>query len=120
MTNLFSYAIFGKAEAIKFVDGRDKATKGEIAQRPWKKDWPIYLRVTNPVFIDGAMGDCVLLDDLIKFTFIKPEEHSAYENKREHDSSDRRELPKCPDRFGMGRRIPGCLYGNRYQVVGRD
>lgn len=32
------YAIFGKAEAIKFVDERDKATFGEIKQRPSKKD----------------------------------------------------------------------------------
>src|SRR3989338_2903699 len=62
----YDYAILGKAEAIKFVDGRDEATKNEIAQRQWKKDWPIYLRVTNPIFIDGTMGDCVLLYDLIK------------------------------------------------------
>lgn len=65
-SNPYDYAIFGKAEAIKFVDGRDEATKNEIAQRQWKKDWPIYLRVTNPIFIDGTMGDCVLLYDLIK------------------------------------------------------
>lgn len=61
-----NYAIFGKAEAIKFKDVRDEATELEIKERPWKKDWPIYLRVTNPVFIDGSMSDCVLLYDLIK------------------------------------------------------
>ena len=60
------YAIFGKAEAIKFKDVRDEATELEIKERPWKKDWPIYLRVTNPVFIDGSMSDCILLYDLIK------------------------------------------------------
>lgn len=27
---------------------------------------PIYLRVTNPIFINGTMNDCVLLYDLIK------------------------------------------------------
>jgi len=64
--NPWDYAIFGKAEAIKFVDGRDEATESEIKERPWKEDWPIYLRITNPVFIDGTMGDCVLLYDLIK------------------------------------------------------
>lgn len=60
------YAIFGKAEAIGFVDGRDQANKIEIEQRPWKSKWPIYLRITNPTFIDGTMADCVLLYDLIK------------------------------------------------------
>jgi len=62
----WDYAIFGKAIATKFVDGRDEATKPEIQERPWKANWPIYLRVTNPVFIDGTMADCVLLYDLIK------------------------------------------------------
>jgi len=60
------YAIFGKAEAIGFVDGRDGATDFEIEQRDWKSKWPIYLRVSNPTFIDGTMADCVLLYDLIK------------------------------------------------------
>ncbi len=60
------YAIFGKAEAIRYVDDRDRATKNEIAQRDWKKQWPIYLRVRNPVFIDGTLGDCIFLGDLIK------------------------------------------------------
>jgi hypothetical protein len=64
--NPYDYAIFGKAEAIKFVDGRDKASKKEIEDRDWKKDWPVYLRLSNPIFIDGVMGDCVLLYDLIK------------------------------------------------------
>lgn len=64
--NPCDYAIFGKAEAIKFVDGRDEASEAEIIERPWKKEWPIYLRVTNPIFMDGTMGDCVLLYDLIK------------------------------------------------------
>jgi hypothetical protein len=41
------YAIFGKASAISYVPGRDKFTKKEMLERPWKKDWPIYLRVKN-------------------------------------------------------------------------
>ncbi|HEY8780518.1 MAG TPA: phospholipase D family protein [Mucilaginibacter sp.] len=64
--NPTDYAIFGKAEAIKFMDGRDEATSSEIIERPWKAIWPIYLRVKNPVFINGIMGDCVLLYDIIK------------------------------------------------------
>ncbi|MEK6635161.1 MAG: phospholipase D family protein [Planctomycetota bacterium] len=60
------YAIFGRAEAVKFVEGRDHATPNEKEQREWKKEWPIYLGVENPVFIDGKLGDCILLYDLIK------------------------------------------------------
>jgi len=61
-----NYAIFGKAIAMKYVEGRDKATASEIIERPWKKDWPIYLRIYDPIFIDGEMSDCVFLYDLIK------------------------------------------------------
>jgi hypothetical protein len=61
-----NYAIFGKAEAIKFVDGRDEATENEKNERRWKRGWSLYLRVKNPVFIKGVLGDCVLLYDLIK------------------------------------------------------
>lgn len=80
--NPFDYAIFGKAEAIKFVDGRDEATKTEIEERQWKKNWPIYLRIKNPVFIDGTMGDCVLLYDLIKALDYEsfPSTRIRYEN----------------------------------------
>jgi hypothetical protein len=60
------YAIFGKAEAIKFNESKDFASKKEITERPWKKKWPIYLRVKNPIFLNGTMNDCVFLLDLIK------------------------------------------------------
>jgi hypothetical protein len=64
--NPSDYAIFGKAVALKYVEGRDEATIAEKTERPWKKNWPIYLRLVNPVFIDGKMDDCVFLYDLIK------------------------------------------------------
>ncbi len=64
------YAIFGKAIALKYVEGRDKASKQEIAERPWKEQWPIYLRVKNPIFINGTMADGILLSDLLsKFDY---------------------------------------------------
>jgi hypothetical protein len=62
----YDYAIFGRAEAIRYDEKRDRATNNEISQRKWKKDWPIYLRVKNAKFINGQMQDCVLLYDLIK------------------------------------------------------
>ena len=83
------YAIFGKAEAIRFVDGRDQASQLEIEQRPWKSQWPIYLRVTNPTFIDGTMADCVLLYDLIKALDYE----SFPSTKRRYENGERRINP---------------------------
>jgi hypothetical protein len=60
------YAIFGKAEAIKFIESRDTASKADKLERPYKNDYPIYLRIRNCTFIDATLGDCVLLYDLIK------------------------------------------------------
>jgi hypothetical protein len=76
------YAIFGKAEAIEHVDGRDEATEAEIAERDWKAYWPVYLRMVNPLFIDGTLGDCVLLSDLMKALSYEsfPSTKSRYED----------------------------------------
>lgn len=52
------YAIFGKAEAIKFVAKRDKASKADIAERPWKEEYTNYLRVRNCTFVDATLNDC--------------------------------------------------------------
>ncbi len=87
--NPYDYAIFGKAKAMKFVEERDTATKNEIAQRPWKKNWPIYLRILNPIFIDGTMGDCVLLYDLIKALDYE----SFASTKKRYDSGKRNISP---------------------------
>lgn len=65
MTEPADFAIFGKAEAIKYVEWRDRFSKAEIAARDWKKDWPVCLRYRNPVFLDGILGDCVTLYELI-------------------------------------------------------
>jgi len=79
------FAIFGKAETIQYVDGRDRATDNERKRLPWKEDWPIYLRLTNPVFIDGTMGDCVLLYDLIKTM-----DYQSFPSTQErHDNGER-------------------------------
>lgn len=68
--NPYDYSIFGKAIALKYTEGRDRASKQEIAERPWKQKWPIYLRVKNPVFINGTMADGILLSDLLsKFDY---------------------------------------------------
>lgn len=64
-TNPNDFAIFGRAYSIKYNEVRDIATENEKLQCPWKNKWPVYLRLKNGVFLDGAMGDCVSLYDLI-------------------------------------------------------
>lgn len=59
------YAIFGKGIALKHVDKRDKASDSDIEQIDWKEDWPIYIRVQNPEFIDSSMGNCPKMSELI-------------------------------------------------------
>jgi len=59
------YAIFGRATALRYKEDRDKASEKEIEERQWKETWPIYLRVKNPVFINGSMADCILMSDLL-------------------------------------------------------
>lgn len=65
-TNPEDYSVFGRAIAMKYTEGRDVASKKEIEQREWKAQWPIYLRVKNPVFIDGVLEDGILLSDLLE------------------------------------------------------
>lgn len=61
------FAIFGKAVAVTHDPERDMASAEELVQRDWKADWPYYLRVTHPEFVDGVMGDCAMLYDLIRY-----------------------------------------------------
>ncbi|NPD86030.1 NgoFVII family restriction endonuclease [Lentimicrobium sp. L6] len=59
------YAIFGKAITLKHVDNRDTATHADIRAIPWKDEWPVYIRVKDPVLIDATMGDCPKMSELI-------------------------------------------------------
>lgn len=76
------YAIFGKAIAMRHIESRDYASEEEIEERTWKKDWPIYLRVINPTFIDGTMTDCIFLSSLIsKFDYDSfPSTRARFDN----------------------------------------
>jgi len=59
------HAIFGRAWGMAHVEGRDDATNIEIKRCPWKKRWPHYIRVFDPLFINGTMSQCVKLDDMM-------------------------------------------------------
>lgn len=76
------YAIFGKATALKFKDGRDIASDIEIQEREWKRKWSAYLRVEKPIFLNGFMGNGILLSDLVnKFEYDSfPSTRKRYDN----------------------------------------
>jgi hypothetical protein len=57
--------IFGRAIGLEHVDGRDVATPEEIAARPWKVDWPNYIRVHDGEWIAGRLMDGVSLNTLM-------------------------------------------------------
>lgn len=57
--------IYGRAVAMHHVPGRDDATPQEIAERPWKANWPHYVRVHGPEFLARNLGDGVPLSELM-------------------------------------------------------
>ncbi|MBS1676683.1 MAG: phospholipase D family protein [Actinobacteria bacterium] len=57
--------IFGRAVGQRYEKGRDDASPADLARRPWKKDWPHYIRVHDGEFLDGSMGDGVSLVELM-------------------------------------------------------
>ena len=60
------YAIFGKSIAIEHNDKRDVASKKDIDKISWKKDYPIYIRIKSPEFINSKLKDCPEMLNLIE------------------------------------------------------
>jgi len=65
MTNTHDYAIFGKAETVQHNDTRDVADSEDIKHIPWLEDWPILVRVKNPIYINSTLEKCPKMNDLI-------------------------------------------------------
>jgi len=57
--------VYGRAIALKHVEGRDDATSDDINLRDWKKDWPHYIRVHHPEFLAGILENGVSLNSLM-------------------------------------------------------
>lgn len=57
--------IFGRAVGMKHQPGRDDATEADMVRRPWKSDWPRYVRVHHAEFVAGTMSNGVSLDELM-------------------------------------------------------
>jgi len=57
--------IFGRALGMKHNPQIDDATDEDIRKRKWRRDWPHYVRVSRTEFVNGRLGDCVSLYDLM-------------------------------------------------------
>ena len=57
--------VFGRAVGMKYMSGRDDATPDDFQKRPWKKDYPRYIRVHGAEFIAGTLANAVSLNDLM-------------------------------------------------------
>ena len=57
--------IFGRAIAMKHDPVRDNASPEDIALRPWKEQWPRYIRVHHAEFVAGTMENGISLNELM-------------------------------------------------------
>jgi len=58
-------AVFGRAVALAYVEGRDDASEDDLALRPWKARWPHYIRVRDGEFLADTLNDAVSLGELM-------------------------------------------------------
>lgn len=58
-------AVFGRATALAYVEGRDDAGAADLALRPWKARWPHYVRVRDGEFLAGTLAEGVSLGELM-------------------------------------------------------
>ena len=58
--------IFGRAIGMMHVPVRDDATPDDIERRPWKAQWPCYIRVHDAEFVAGSMANGVSLNKLME------------------------------------------------------
>jgi len=69
--------VYGRAVAHAFDESKDRATAADIRKRPFKKYWPLYIRVHNAEFVAGTLDNGVRLSSLIKtfneFSFASTE-----------------------------------------------
>ncbi len=56
--------VYGRAIGSAHVPDRDDATSADIKRRPWKSQWPYYIRIHDPEFIAGPLHNGISLSDL--------------------------------------------------------
>ena len=57
--------VFGRGIGMEYVEGRDDATPDDIRQRPWKIDYPRYIRVHHAEFVAGELANGVSREELM-------------------------------------------------------
>ena len=57
--------IFGRVIGRKHRDEADRASAAEIALRPWKADWPRYVRVHDGHFLNGTLADGISMSEMM-------------------------------------------------------
>lgn len=59
------YVIYGRAIGREHRPVQDDATPADVSVRSWKESWPHYIRVHNPVFINGPLSAGVSMVDMM-------------------------------------------------------
>lgn len=57
--------IFGRVIGRKHRDEKDVASAAEIALRPWKAQWPRYVRVHDGRFLNGTLADGISMSEMM-------------------------------------------------------
>lgn len=66
MEDRSDYRIYGRAIGREHTPDIDDATAADIAKRPWKTDWSHYVRVHDPIFIDGPLSAAISMADMME------------------------------------------------------
>jgi hypothetical protein len=76
--------IFGRAIGRAHRPGQDDASSEEIGARPWKAQWPHYIRVHHGRFVAGSLRNGVslnaLMDDLGSDAFASTQDNARARN----------------------------------------
>jgi len=59
------YVIYGRAIGREHRPFLDDATPADLSVRAWKENWPHYVRVHDPVFINGPLSAGVSMADMM-------------------------------------------------------
>src|ERR1035441_624166 len=57
--------VFGRALGLRYKDGRDDATAHDMRARPFKEEWPHYIRVHHAEFVAGDLSNGISLNELM-------------------------------------------------------
>ncbi len=73
--------VFGRAVGSRYRDGLDDASAQDIKRRWWRRKWPHYIRVQNPVFLSGTLRNGIplsrLMNELGSLAFASTKRHAA-------------------------------------------